>query len=440
MLQQYDKNSPQSIYEFALKLTGKSLDEVVDLPSDIENSKNRGQVGTFLEKYYFQHIPPSNSGPDFPSAGLELKVSGLHRNSKGDLQAKERLVLTMINFEKIVNESFETSSFYKKCNLMLCMFYEYAAQQPAQKQRFALDPLMFKIQDRDLATFKSDWEFIREKVRSGKAHEISEGDTFILGACRKGSGGTKEPLRTQPFSEIGAPARAFSLKQSYFNKVIQEHINGLAVAEKFASLTYEQQAHEIFSPYLGKKIEDIGNELTYPKIGSNQKGYNRILLRKILEASEKSIVDLDNDDIELKTVRLSKSGKVKEPMSFPAFDFIKILEEKWEDSKFFLKLEKKFLFAVFQEQFDGSETFVKLFYWNMPYQDKVEARKVWKDTVRRVRIDASNLPKSSENFVAHVRPKGADGKDKALTPQGTLHLKQCFWLNKSYIQEVIDAN
>jgi hypothetical protein len=124
-------------------------------------------------------------------------------------------------------------------------------------------------------------------------------------------------------------------------------------------------------------------------------------------------------------------------MSFPAFDFIGIQSQEWEDSSFFEKIEKKFLFIVFQLDSAGIERLVKAGYWNMPYEDRKEAERVWLDTQKRVGIDAFDLPGMTESDVAHVRPKAKDGKDKALTPQGSYRTKQCFWLNAKYIGNVV---
>ena len=76
----YEKYSAQSIYNFALLLTGKSLSEAVDLPENLENLKDRGKLGTLVEKYYFNHEPPNDHNPDFPEAGVELKVTGVKKN------------------------------------------------------------------------------------------------------------------------------------------------------------------------------------------------------------------------------------------------------------------------------------------------------------------------------------------------------------------------
>ena len=52
----YDKSSVSSIYEHALKLTGYSLSEITNLPVDIVNQRNRGDLGTLIEKFYFQPV------------------------------------------------------------------------------------------------------------------------------------------------------------------------------------------------------------------------------------------------------------------------------------------------------------------------------------------------------------------------------------------------
>jgi hypothetical protein len=57
----------------------------------------------------------------------------------------------------------------------------------------------------------------------------------------------------------------------------------------------------------------------------------------------------------MKTVGLQKNGEPKESMSFPGFEFLEIVNEEWEESSFFEKLERKFLFVVFQVSPNGIE-------------------------------------------------------------------------------------
>ena len=434
----YEKNSAEGIYLHALQLTGKSLSNTLDLPENLENLKDRGQLGTLVEKYYFHIEPPNNHNPDFPEAGVELKVTGVLKHKSGKFVAKERLVLTMINYDHIVKETWASNAFYNKCKKMLIMFYQYAKEIPVVDRKFVLAPLMYEIPVADLPIIKSDWEKIQAKVLQGKAHELSEGDTFYLGACRKGAGGTKEKLKSQPFSTIGAPARAFSLKQGYLNRLISnlQEESELGVN---AEISFEEATQRRFEPYLGASIEKLSVQLKHQKKDKNHKNFHREIAVKILANGGSSVAEIAKAGIEMKTVRLQANGKPKESMSFPAFDFIHIKSEIWEESSFFEKIERKFLFVVYKFGTDGVERLEKVGYWNMPYPDRLEAEKVWLDTQRRVAVDSHDLPGMTESHVAHVRPKARDGKDKALTPQGDFRTKQCFWLNAAYIADVVST-
>lgn len=432
----YDKTSAESIFDHALKLTGRSLSESAVLPVDVVNLKDRGKLGTLVERYYFKHMPPNDHNPDFKEAGVELKVTGVLKNKDGKYVGKERLVLTMINYEQIVFETWDSNAFLNKCKKMLIMFYLYTKDVPVIDRRFVLKPLMYEIPPEDFHVIKGDWEKIRDKVLAGKAHELSEGDTFYLGACRKGAGGEKEKPRKQPYSNIKAPGRAFSLKQGYLNQLILANQSdaSLGAGQK---VTIEEATQLRFKPYLGETTEQISIMQRHYKRNKNHKNFYRELAVKILAGGGSSVQELDKSGIELKTVRLQPNGRPRESMSFPAFDFIGIQHQKWEDSSFFEKIEKKFLFVVFQPDSAGTEKLVKAGYWNMPFEDRKEAERVWLDTQRRVGIDAFNLPGLTESKVAHVRPKAKDGNDKALTPQGSFRTKQCFWLNASYIGSIV---
>jgi DNA mismatch repair protein MutH len=436
MQEKYDKTSVVSIFKFAQLLTGKTLNEAVTLPREVQNIKNRGELGGLVEAHYFE-LPPSTASLDFPEAGLELKTTGLRINAKGSYQVKERLVLTMINFMKLVEEDWESSSFYEKCNLMLILFYLYEEGVPTYDQRFVLDPLLFKLDDHDLEVVRRDWEFIKNKVKNGKAHELSEGDTYYLAACRKGPGGEGEKLKPQPFSTEGAKARAFSFKPSYMNRLVDAHTGDARVLDT-KTKTFDEATYERFKPFMGKPVEQISDELNFRKSGPNHKGFLRDLSVRVLSRGGSSVPELDKAGIEMKTIRLKNNGTPRESMSFPSFKFLDIVHENWENSAFFEKLESKFLFIVFREDANGVERLEKAMYWNMPYSDRAEAERVWEDTKRRVQVDASDLPRITESHVAHVRPKARDGNDTLPTPQGTHRVKQCFWLNASYIKQIVN--
>src|SRR5258706_3263222 len=116
----YDNENASSIELYAKRLLNKTLR---DLYGNYDTSLGRGALGQAVEKYHFKYSPNSNSEPDFPKAGLELKVSPLRRLKNGDLVAKERLVLNIIDFMEEHKHEWKTSSFWKKNKQLLLMFY-----------------------------------------------------------------------------------------------------------------------------------------------------------------------------------------------------------------------------------------------------------------------------------------------------------------------------
>lgn len=440
----YDKTSIQSILEYASRLTGKSLSDIVELPSDVVNARNRGDLGSLVERYYFEHLPPNNHEPDFAEAGLELKTTGVVRHASGGYRAKERLVLTMIRYESIVEEEWETSVFYSKCRLMLILFYLYTKEIPVHQRKFVLHPMLYQIPSNDFLVIKRDWEHIRSKVISGKAHELSEGDTFYLGACRKGSGGERESLQVQPFSSVRARTRAFAFKQSYLNALITGHSEQGSLFREDEESTLDEATLVRLRPFYGWKVSEIAQKIGLNRAPEGYKSLKADLIRRVLAGEHQrtskevpQVPELEKAGIEVKTITLGSNNLPREHMSFPGFKFLEIVNEDWWDSSFCEKLEKKFLLVVFRRDESGEEKLLRAGYWNMPYMDRQEARRVWEETKRRVALDVMNLPKASESHIAHVRPKAQNGKDKIPTPQGGLHVRQCFWLNREYIGEVV---
>jgi DNA mismatch repair protein MutH len=438
----YDEKSVDAIYAHALKLTGKSLAEARKLPEDVTNVRNRGNLGTLIEEFYFGLKPNSIHAPDFPEAGesgLELKTTGVTKDSRKGFRAKERLVLTMVDYNSIVSETWETSSLLMKCRLMLILFYLFEEGVSVLNRKFVLEPMLFDMLKNDAAVIRRDWELIQQKIRDGRAHELSEGDTYYLGVCRKGAGGENEKLRNQPFSEHDAKARAFAFRQGYLTKLIDGHSSGASSLGVSAELSFEQATQLRFQPYIGRTVAEISAALNYFKKSPNHKSFNSNLAKRILSEGEGEVLELAKAEIEMKTVRIPDSGTPEQHMSFPGFKFMELVDQDWEDSSFFERLERRFLFVVFKVEDSGIERLEKVAYWNMPYLDRMEAKRVWEETKRRVSLDASKLPGAKESPIAHVRPKGKNGGDKIMTPQGTLAGRQCFWLNREYIGKVVSG-
>lgn len=411
----------------------------------------KGAIGTVIEESWFGYSPNSESEPDFPEAGIELKVTPYIRGRNG-IRAKERLVCNIINYMEEYDKTFDTSAFWHKCNTMLLMSYEHLADRP--KGDFRIDEaILFSFPEEDLIIIEHDWEIIINKIRAGKAHEISEGDTLYLAACTKGANASS--VRPQPFSPVTAKQRAYSLKASYMTQVLNKYIFG-DVQNPRIIRHWSFLQHCTFEDYIIRKVSEFYGKTqqelkAFFGVESNAKSLNEILLARMLNVSGRIAYteEFQKASIVPKTIRVQYDGSIRESMSFPTFDFIELSnEDDWEESDLYNYLAPtKFMFVIFQQRADGQYVFDRVMFWNIPNVDLEQVRLVWERTVHIIREGvqliptargiSNNLPKKTENPVAHVRPHGIDASDKLPLPDGRMMTKQCFWLNNTYIAEQI---
>lgn len=430
--------------------------EIIGIPlSQIDRtgrlSTGKGAIGTVIEESWFGYTPNSESEPDFPEVGIELKVTPYLRGKNG-IRAKERLVCNIINYMEEYDKTFQTSAFWHKCNTMLLMSYEHHADKP--KGDFRIDEaILFSFPEEDLIIIEHDWETIMKKVRTGRAHELSEGDTLYLAACTKGVNASS--VRSQPFSTAPAKQRAYSLKASYMTQILNRYIFGVETdphiirsADVLRAKTFEDYIIDKVRPYYGLTQAQLKSRFL---VDSNAKSINEILLARMLGVRGRiaDTAEFKKAGIVPKTIRVRKDGKINESMSFPTFDFIELSrEDSWEESKLYEYLAPtKFMFVIFREHPSGEYVFERAMFWNIPNDDLEEVRHVWERTVQIIRDGVrltptsrgigNNLPKQAESRVAHVRPHGRDASDKLPLPDGRMMTKQCFWLNNTYIAEQI---
>ena len=123
----YNPANEESILAYAAHLEGQTLNEAI--PNYERNfNGGRGTFGLILETGYFGLERNNESRPDFKEAGLELKSSPLKRLGNGSLRAKERISLSMIDYNKLAYESgsLYSTSFWSKIKRILLVFYEYS--------------------------------------------------------------------------------------------------------------------------------------------------------------------------------------------------------------------------------------------------------------------------------------------------------------------------
>ena len=455
----YIRSSKESIENYALNLKEKTFKYVLLNDPNItdedrsllfeyyNNPRSKGSLGQLIEKHFFFYDINSKSEADFNEAGVELKVTPYTVKSNGDLRAKERLVLTIINYMKdYEEEDFLKSHVYEKCALMLLIYYLY------EPNKDRLDYLinyikLFQFPEEDLEIIKNDYKIIIDKIKNGKAEEISEGDTNYLGACTKGANANS--LREQPFSDKKAMQRAFCLKNSYMSYILNHYI--VNKTEKYESVikdakilkeqTLEQYIISKLQPYYNQDIEFLKHKFNIPYQVSN-KSFTYLLAKGMLEVVNEKIEEFEKANIKIKAIRLKPDGMPKESMSFPTFKYTEIIKEDWLDSELYETFSTtRYLFMIYQYLDEDTLIFKKAMFWNVPEKDlNTEIKRVWKDTVKKIRNNEyDNLPKISESPILHVRPHARNAKDTYPTLDGKQVIKKCFWLNASYIKQQIES-
>lgn len=457
--------SKKDILAHARLLLGKSI---IDLYGDVlHNYKGKGGLGQCVEKIHFKYSPNSASTPDFPSVGVELKCTPIKQNKDGSLVSKERLVLNIIDYTKEANTTFETSSFWKKNNCLLIMFYLYEENKTLLEFIFKI-VRYWQFPEEDLKIIRDDWLTIHKKIVSGQAHTLSEGDTFYLGACVKGTKGGKNK-RKQYASSVLADQRAYALKSKYLNtiifdalshsemldknvylsekrrKKIQEEINKASSIVKNINdykekETFEEFIERKFSPYYGCNIYNIEQSLGII-IKDNPKSISNQVIHSILGVKTNKIKEFEKADIQQKSIRLEANGTLREAMSFSQIKYDELMqEEKWEDSVWYETLCKRFLFIVFRKSVDNDNKkaiLEKTFFWTMPYYDLDKARKFWQHTRDKVRLGIFNQFMTAQSgSICHIRPKARNSCDLVPTKFG-LQKKKAYWLNRKYVWSIV---
>lgn len=451
----------QLLYK-AKEAEGKTFGEI-DRSDRILNEKSKGHLGQIVEESFFGYAVNSKAEADFEELGIELKVTPIKKNKKGGISAKERLVLNIIDYHKEVEKSFESSSFWSKSESLLLMFYEWIPEIKRADYKI-LKSHLHHFSEEDFAIIRGDWEFIVQKIKAGKAHELSEGDTVYLGACTKGA--NKNSVRSQPFNDVFAMQRAFSLKQGYMStlarKVItDEHLVSITNASQLREKSFEQLLKEHFVSFIGKSLNQLATELEI-QVNTNSKSFLQQFISSLLGIRGTSLKDIEEfakANIQFKTIRLEPQGTPKEHMSFKNINFGVWLDEEWEDSWVRQNFEEtKYLFVVFEYKETERQNpecnwyFKGIKLWNM-HMDEIEGRLMdfWLEVKQTLHEGVvlekrpwglktrtfNNLPSPGENGLCHIRPKGQDSDDKVQLPDGQYITKQAFWLDKEFISKIL---
>ena len=481
---EYDITNPISIEGYAKNLLGRTFRQVLDGDFSNEIYENKidygkkhsskefkGGLGNLIEEVFFHYKSNNDSRPDFPEAGVELKVTPYKINKNKTLSAKERLIITMIDYCEVINEDFYDSHVWAKCKLILLVYYLYSKEIENRLDYRINYVTLFTPPEKDIELIKNDYITIINKIKAGKAHELSDSDTVYLGAATKAS--TSKNERVQPFSSIKAKPRAFSFKNSYMTYVLNNYIVPnkttyepiIKDVEELNGKTFEEYIIDRINSYIGESDEELCK--VFNREYNNNKAQWIDLSYRMLGIKSNQAEEFVKANIVVKAIRVEENNKIIESMSFPAFKFKELAEEDWEESEVFNYFDQtRFLFVIYKKQ---NDRYVlqgcKL--WNMPFYDlNVTVRQGWENIRNVIKkgvqfipkqskkgiVMKNNFPKKGDNPIIHIRPhaqksayKLSDGtefgdlkRNANELPDGQWMTTQSFWINNSYILEQID--
>ncbi|MBE6007759.1 MAG: restriction endonuclease [Lachnospiraceae bacterium] len=451
----YNEKDPASIEAYGQELIGKTFSEIYEdhASKSLEyalkhgDKRRKGGLGELIEECFFHYECNNDSRPDFPDAGVELKVTPYKINRNGSLSAKERLIITMIDYFKVVEEDFKDSHLWAKARLILLVYYLYL-EEVQSRLDYRIDFVkLFSPPEQDVKIIKQDFALIVDKIKAGKAHELSEADTLYLGAAPKAA--TSKDRRKQPFSDELAKPRAFAFKNSYMTYVLNNYIvpgkdTYEPIIKDNIDIAFEEYVVKEIDRYVGKSVSELCDMFGIDD-SNKPKNLGAMLAYRMLGIKGNRAEEFEKANIVVKVIRIGNNNKIKESMSFPAFKFKELVQEEWEESAFGTYLrETKFLFVVYRFGEDKELYLKGCQFWNIPYVDlETNVQGVWEKT-KKVLTDGliitrenggykNNFPKASEDPVCHVRPHARNAQDTYELPDGRMYPKQCFWLNNTYI-------
>ncbi|WP_423410439.1 Sau3AI family type II restriction endonuclease [Heyndrickxia sp. MSNUG] len=477
---EYNAANPVSIEQYGQQLIGKTYMDVIreaeldeyskaKLIEQYGNPKRKGGLGNLLEELFFGYKANSDQRADFYEAGVELKVSAYEKSKKGTFRAGERLVITMIGYDKPIEIDFDNSHVIDKIRIILLVYY-LRNKELGNNLLYPIDFVkLFSPPEEDMKIIKDDYEKIVKKIQNGQAHELSEGDTMYLGACTKGSTALKSTVPQYYSPYTPARKRAFCFKNSYMTYVLNNYIvKNIDTYEPIVTDTTELE-HTTLDQLIVSKINSfIGKtdkELCelFVRDFNNNKAQWIDLAYRMLGIKSNRAKEFIKANIVVKAIRLEENGSMRESSPLPQMKLMEFVNQDWEESTLYSYFEEtKFLFVVYKKvgqyyKLKGCQL------WNMPRKDLDETVKAGWENIRSIvangiiltkketasgLIIKNNLPKKNANPIIHIRPHSqkrfyilengeqiGDGSysDAEPLPDGRWMQKQSFWINNSYI-------
>lgn len=434
----------EQLLEFTKGIVGKSFKEIDKKGVLQGNNNDKGRLGKVVETGFYGYELNNRPEADFGELGIELKVSGFNKIQDGSQSAKERISLSMINYKKIIHEEYEFSKVISKNRKLLIIWYEYI--KDISYADFIIRDFQLYDMSKDEEIIRNDFYTIKQKVVDGLAHKLSEGDSVILGAATKGQ---KGQTAEQPNSDILAPTRAFSLKNSFFRGVLRDHVEkSSSIKNSIDFLTPERFVWNQLKPYKGMSQLDILSHFKKhdpaKRIPNNiSKMVSDRVVGKDKELPKKHEV-FSKSNFLIKNIPIDESNR---PIEKATFSTLKISDftSSWEESdwKTFFE-EVVFIYIAYLGEKDGEKLgngyrlLDRIFKVTFTLEEIEEFGKTYNMIKEAIETkDITKLPTASSDSKGELKlviaPKG---KIKGVYERFLDDKKEtCFMLNKDFMNK-----
>lgn len=477
----YDEASPESILKFGGRTVGMTAREICAIAGRPDPSRRpawkatKSTLGDVMEWYF--GIPRNNSPePDFPQAKVELKILPLKRKGSS-FDVKEPTSISMIDYMTLLNEQWQTASVRKKLDHILFVFFAIQSDDILASRVRAV--ILWEPRPVDRAIFEIDWTRTWRMVGEGRAHQLSETQAEALAARRKGVGGPNDRGRPQPRSHEPAKSRAWALKSVFTRQILRE-----CVLDKPYESAFERSLPDVPISLIGhveeRVLSALGRFTGMHLVEVAKRNGVELIDGKNLAASvvkrslgfksvNSRIREFDQFGIDVKTLNLRiQDGYPFEAVSFPVVNLQELSNQEWEgvesaDGEIVKEgsdLLEQLHLILFVPTFSGHRNepqaqrlLGKPFFWQPTcdqlktieaewtmYREEVGQGKAVYIVREGKRTRHNRLTPASGTKIIHMRPHGRDSKDVYLDPKGNEVTKQCFWLNKDFIWELVKQN
>lgn len=432
-------NTEEDLLNYTKNIIGKTFKELDIHALLSKNKQDKGILGKVVETGFYKYPLNNNPSCDFPNLGIELKVTGFVCNKNKTISAKERVSLSKINFNTIINEEYEFSKLIFKNKKILFVWYEYDHCNKNNWGEFKICYYQLYNMSIDEEIFKNDFNIIKETIAIGQAHKLSEGNTSYLGAAPKGK--NSKDVTSQPNSTILAMKRAFSLKNSYMTGILRSlNLSALAPAK---SKTVEDYIVDILKPYMGMTQLEIWEKLTGEKrILPVPKNFSKMISDRLIGKDSELP---SKDDIFTKTSYIIKNTSLNEslyPLERISFRNLTLSEfdEPWENSGWKSYYEEVSIILICYEGSKQVENgfrrlkSVKKITFTVDDLDRFElSYNAIRQVIQSKDISYLPVPNAFPNQILELAPKGTKGDDAYNNFFINDTTRTCFMLEKDFV-------